>query len=253
MILTPENYHSPEAKKLYSGSTEIKQFMECESKALAIINGEYSESKDAFLQGNFIDAHFDKTLDLFKSQHPEMFTKTEPKRLLAKFENITTAINAVESDPIMHRLWTGGKNQQIFTGEIEGLPIKIMVDSLLPDRAVDRKYMSNLEDKWSERLAQKVAWWKVYDYDFQAAIYNEILKQNGIDVPFDLCPITKETVPNKDWITFSAQTLELALDEVKAAIPRINALKSGLLNDANPCGECDYCKQQKKLLKPTEV
>lgn len=250
MKLTSENYHSLEAKQLYSGSTEIKQFMECEFKAMQEIKGLHKESKTAFLQGNYIDAHFDKTLDVFKAKTPELFTVKKDK-LLSKYENITVAIDAVESDPVMNDLWTG-KTQQIFTGEIEGLPIKIMVDSLHPDKAVDRKYMMNLEDKWSDKHSAKVAWWKVYGYEYQGAIYNDILKQNGLDIPFDLVPITKEDTPDKTWIRFSNQTLELALDQIKAIAPRIQALRTGLL-EPTKCGKCACCRADKKLTGPLEV
>ena len=39
-----------------------------------------------------------------------------------------------------------GGTQAIMTGEIEGVPVKIKVDSLRPDRIVDMKIMRDMED-----------------------------------------------------------------------------------------------------------
>ncbi len=38
MKVTQKNYFSKEASKIYTGSTEIKEFLKCESCALAKIN-----------------------------------------------------------------------------------------------------------------------------------------------------------------------------------------------------------------------
>ena len=71
MILTAENYFSPEMNMKYMGSSQFKAFMECETMALAEIKGEYAREKSvSLLVGSYVDAHYEKTLDLFKAQNP---------------------------------------------------------------------------------------------------------------------------------------------------------------------------------------
>ena len=249
MMLTRENYHSIEARKQYMGASQFKDFLDCEACALAIINGEYVQQSDAFLAGHYLDAHFEGTLDIFRAQHPEMFLKSKPGVLLDKYRRIEECINTIENDPVMLDLCSG-EQQKIMTGEIAGVPFKIMIDSYHPDKTVDRKAMADFKDKYSEAEGTYVPWWKAYRYDIQAAIYTEIRRQNeGKTVPFDLVAISKEPVPDKAWVRFSPEYLERVLEEIKRLAPKFQAIKDGFF-DAGACGECDFCKAKKRLRQP---
>ena len=43
IFVTQDNYYSNEMAKIYTGSTQIKLFLQCESKAMAELNGEWQE------------------------------------------------------------------------------------------------------------------------------------------------------------------------------------------------------------------
>ena len=74
--LTSENYFSPENSLKYLGSSQIKAMLKCEAAALADIRGEFPrEETTALLVGSYVDAHYEGTLDIFKAQHPQIFTK----------------------------------------------------------------------------------------------------------------------------------------------------------------------------------
>lgn len=253
MILTTENYFSKEMSLKYCGSSQLKSAIECEARTLDEIDGLWEEEgKDAFLEGNYLDAHFDKTLDEFKASHPELFSQTGAKGLLAKYSHIEKVINTIENDSILLNLLTG-KRQQIFTGSIAGMEFKIMVDSLHPDKIVDGKFMRDFTDKWSDGEGMKVEWWRVYRYDIQAAIYTEVMRQNGYELPFHLAAVSKEKVTDKSWLVFSDQTLRLALEEVISIIEgRWKAVKSRLIPPTS-CGKCARCISKKKLTDPIEV
>lgn len=226
-------------------ASQFKAFMECPARALAEIKGEYDKQSDAFLQGAFLDAYFEKRTDEFKTEHPEMFKKDGT--LLQKFEKVNEAIAVIEADPVMRKLCRG-KQQKIMTGVIGGVPFKIMIDSLHADKTVDRKYMRDFADVWKD--GERMPWWRAYGYQYQAAIYQEIRRQNeGKRVPFDLVAVSKESVPDKAWVRFSDEYLATVLEEVTHFAPIFKAMKDGIM-EATACSECEYCRSKKRLIEP---
>ena len=68
MKLTNENYFSKEADMEYMSVSQFKAFEQCEAAALASVKGEWERTKTtALLVGSYVDAHFEGTLDVFKS------------------------------------------------------------------------------------------------------------------------------------------------------------------------------------------
>jgi len=103
MILTAENYHSPEANREYLSVSQYKDFvgtlgqLGCEEYALAKIDGAWEdETTTALLVGSYVDAHFEGTLDIFKAKHPEIFTKTG--ELKSDYKRANDIINRIERD-----------------------------------------------------------------------------------------------------------------------------------------------------------
>ena len=76
MKLNESNYFSKEASQIYTGSSEIKSFLECEARTLAGFKGEWEEPKsDAMLVSSFIDDAISGALDTFKKENPQIFTQ----------------------------------------------------------------------------------------------------------------------------------------------------------------------------------
>jgi hypothetical protein len=253
MILTQENYFSPEAEAFYMGSTQFKRFAECESSALAMIRGEYREdSTTALLVGSYVDAHFSGTLNLFKAQNPEIFTRTGTLR--ADYEYANYIIARIERDPLFMRAMSG-EIQRIMTGEIMGVPVKIKVDSLLLDeRIVDMKIMRDMEDVYNSEEHCWEPFWKAWGYDISGAIYREIVRQNvGVTLPFGLAVATKEKPePDIALLTLPPAVLDEALEIVRADIVYYDGLKKGLYEPQN-CGACPQCRSTKVLTEWVEV
>jgi hypothetical protein len=113
---------------------------------------------------------------------------------------------------------TSGRQQVIMTGEIEGVPVKIKIDSLLPDRIVDRKIMRDMEDVYNRDEHAWEPFWKAWGYDIQGAIYREIVRQNtGQLLPFGLAVGTKEKPePDMDLLTLPDSALDVALEVVRS-------------------------------------
>jgi hypothetical protein len=138
MKLTSTNYFSPKANREYFSVSQWKSFKKCPNMALAEIRGKYvREETTALLVGSYVDAYFDNELELFKATHPALFKKDGT--LKAEYIQAEQIIERIKRDRLMMKYLTGGERQVIMTGEIEGVPIKIKIDTLHPDKIVDGK------------------------------------------------------------------------------------------------------------------
>ena len=73
MILTRENYRSPEAELYYMSNSQFKSWVECESRQVAMLAGEWVEEKSTpFLVGSFVHSWCEGTLSEFMSENPEL-------------------------------------------------------------------------------------------------------------------------------------------------------------------------------------
>lgn len=247
-MLTRENYFSPESSLNFMGSSQFKDFASCEAGALARVRGELGElSSTALLVGSYVDAHFEGTLDIFRAKHPEIFTKTGS--LKSDYEQANMIIARAERDEFFMKFMSGEK-QVIMTGEIEGVPVKIRIDSYHAGKTiVDLKCMRDFKPIWSEEERAKLPFVEAWGYDIQGAIYQEIERQNsGKKLPFIIAGLTKEKETDLEIISIPQDRLDNALYTVRAAIVRYDDIKHGR-TEPERCGHCDYCKSTKKLSK----
>ena len=247
--LTSENYFSPENEKKYMGSSQFKNFLRCESSALAELHGEYRrETTDALLIGSYVDAHFEGTLDIFKAQHPDIFTKSGD--LKAQYRHADYMIQRAERDELFMRFMSGEK-QKIMVGEIAGVPFKIKIDSYHDECLVDLKCVRDFKPIWNEEKHIKQPFIYYWGYDIQGAVYREIVRQNtGKTLPFYIAAITKEKPEPKlkvYWIP--DDDLDNALEEVVGLAPRFQQIKEGKLQPQR-CGVCPFCRFTEVLTAP---
>jgi len=256
MILTEENYYSPEADIEYCSASQFKSFfwtqgMEgCEAKTMAKIKGYWKEEPStAMILGSYIDAHFEGTLDVFKAKHPEIYTKKG--ELLAAFKDAEKMIGRCEKDEYFMKFMSGLK-QKIFTANIFGINWKCKLDSYLPGIAiVDLKSTRSIVDKsWNIDYTKKISFVEAYGYDIQLALYQKIVAQNyKVNLPCYIAAVSKESEPDIEIIAFEQETLDLAMGHVESMASRLIDLKSGK-EQPKRCEKCDYCRASKKLTKP---
>ncbi len=245
--LNEANYHSLEANKAYMGSTQFKDFWSCSAAALAMVRGEWQEDeKDAYLVGNYFDAHFSGTMNEFLEQHPEVYSKKTGK-LYEDYEKANRAIQRCEKDPLFLK-YVSGLHQVIMTGKIAGVRVKIKVDSLHPDKIVDMKYMKDFRPVWTDE--GKMPFVEAYGYDISGAIYQEVVRQNVKKrLPVVLACATKETHTNIDLFGIPQGRLDYCLDIVKRHAPEYSEIKLGI-QDPYRCEKCEYCRATKVLTGP---
>jgi hypothetical protein len=217
--------------------------------ALAEIRGKYvREETPSLLVGSYVDAYFDNELEAFKATHPALFKKDGS--LKAEYIQAEQIIERIKRDRLMMKYLAGGQRQVIMTGEIEGVPIKIKIDTLHPDKIVDGKIMKDFAPIYVEDKG-RLMWWEAWNYDTQGAVYQEIVYQNtGKRLPFFLSAATKEKVTDIDILHIEQSHLDFAMDEFKRDIIGFDAIKKGIVKP-DRCESCDWCKETKKLKEPT--
>ena len=250
-MLTNENYFSIENRKKYMGVSQFKAFEKCEAAALAEVNGVYERKRTtALLVGSYVDAHFEGTLDLFHAKNPEVFTKKGELR--SEYKHAEEIIARIERDPLFI-LYMNGEKQVIMTGEIEGVPVKIKIDSYHPGKMiVDLKIMKDFQPVYVPEKG-RMSWIEAWEYDLQGAVYQEIVRQNtGLKLPFFIAAATKENEPDIEIIEIPQPYLDVALEHFKDDIIRYDGIKQGFF-EPDRCERCDYCKSTKVLSAPKSL
>ena len=242
MDINSSNYFSPENNLKYCGSSQFKSFLRCPAQAMAELRGEWQrEETTALLIGSYVDSWFDNSLDTFKAEHPEILKKDGT--LKAEFIKADEIIARVSRDELFMR-YMGGEKQVIRTGSIEGVPFKIKMDSYHKGKAiVDLKVIKDFEPLWNEERGIRQSFIEYWGYDYQAAIYQAI---EGNSLPFYICAVTKEAIPDFDIIQVPQAWIDSAMAIIKNEIGIIDAYKRGELEPPR-CGKCAYCRETKKL------
>lgn len=249
MKLTKRNYFSRKANREFMSVSQFKAFSKCQASALAEINGKYEREKTtALLVGSYVDSYFEGTLKSFKNQNPEIFKKDGT--LKAEYLQAESIIERIKKDKLFME-YMSGKKQVIMTGEISGVPVKIKIDSYLPDKIVDLKIMRDFEAV-NDPEKGRIPWFEAWGYDLQGAVYQEVVRQNtGLQLPFYLAAATKEKITDLDIVHISQESLDFALETFKRDVQLFDAVKKGII-EPERCEKCEYCKISKQLTEPTE-
>lgn len=246
--LTEGNYFSNEMNMKYTGSSQIKSFIDCEARTLAELKGEWDEPKsDSLLVSSYIDEAISGTLDIFKEQNPQIFTRTGD--LKAQYKIAEKVLEQINNDPMFSK-YVSGEHQVIMTGEISNVPVKIKIDSYFKDKAIiDLKAIKDMNLLWDEKTHQKVNFINAYDYLLQAALYQEIVRQNtGKQLPFIIAVCTKQEYSERALLSISQDELNTKLEFIKGYLPHLQELKEGKI-EPSYCGKCNYCKSLAKCDK----
>lgn len=253
MKLTEKNYYSAKANRAYMSVSQLKRFMQCPAAAMAELTGDYTPERGrALLLGNYVDEMLtgdeDSQLKFISENYDELF-----KRGGAPYADVAQTMETIErvrKQPLMMH-YLSGKHQVIMTGEIEGVPFKIKMDSFNPDEYItDLKYMASLRSP--NLFTPMVEYW---GYDLQAACYQEIVYQNiGKRLPFYFDVATKEKPAHLAVGQISQWNIDKAMDTVRANIVRFQKIKTGEL-EADRCEDynCDYCTSTKIITEPIDT
>jgi len=264
--LNEENYYTLEADRAFCSASQYLNFVGrpsipgCEARSMAMLNGEYEqETTKAMLIGSILDTLWElndmpleEKIGIIADKYPECVssrgaTKGELKN---EYKQAIQLYQRTLKDELFCKFMSG-KKQVIMTGEIEGLPFKIKMDSYIPDVAiVDLKTTQDASRNHRKYIADSGNWetfYRAMGYDTQLAIYREIVRQNtGKTLRCYIAAIDKNAHPLPQIIELSPKLLDDALATVKANVGTVKMLKSGEVKNYCRCEECDYCRDTYK-------
>jgi hypothetical protein len=252
MILTKENYFSPEAQKEYFSVSQFKSFMQCEAKTMAELNGLYKrKTSDDMLFGKAVHAWSEGTLEKFKNENDGLYKKDGT--LYAKFIRIDACIETIKNDKKMMAALQGEK-EVMFTAELFGANWKILIDNYNPkdgffsDLKVMKDLYSNYWIKDEDNTNIRVNFVEYYMYNLQMVVYAEVEKiytgRKDYLEPH-IVAVTKEEIPDKLILKGFVDEIPYILKQVEDKMPRFIAVKAGK-EKPTMCGHCDYCKRIKE-------
>lgn len=258
MELTKENYFSLEANRHYMSVSQFKEFAPafggCEARAVAQLYEGYVPPRiQAFMEGHYVHAWNEGTLDDFKENHPELYSSRGPTKgqLKSEYQRCNKMIEILESDPMVMAALAGQK-EVIFTAELFGIPWKVMVDSYNPDIGIftDLKTLKDMDSRYWNKDAQCFEnFLEHYGYILQMSVYAQVerLANNRSEwlIPH-MVVITKEDPPDHEIIYFDHEVIAQNLNIVANHIERVKLVKSREVTPMR-CGKCDYCRQTKKI------
>lgn len=257
MKLTESNYYTDAANKEYCSASQYKDFVGfplkhgCEERALKTISGEYKqEETKALLMGSILDALWENDdPEYILERFPDCVSSKGPTKgqLKQEYQKVIQMYQRTLKEKKFCDYMSGDK-QTIMTGEIEGLPFKIKMDSYIEGKAItDLKTTKTLDRTFRYYIpdsGERLPFYLAYGYDTQLAIYREIVRQNtGDQLRCYIAAIDKETHPICDIIELTPKMLDDALDRVKVNCETIIMLKAGEVEPTR-CeqSECDYCR-----------
>jgi hypothetical protein len=253
MKLTQRNYYGQKASREYMSVSQFKDFLKCPAMAMAKLNGEYiPERGRALILGSLVDEMLTgtkKSQDAFLEENrSELFKKNGDP--YADVEQTLETVERVRTQPLMMH-YLSGKHQVIMSGEIEGVPFKIKMDSYDPKEYItDLKYMASLRSP--NLFTPMIEYW---GYDLQAACYQEIVYQNiGKRLPFYFDVATKEKPAHLAVGQISQWNIDKAMDTVRANIVHFQKIKTGEI-EAERCEDygCDWCTSTKIITEPIDT
>lgn len=253
MKLTQANYYSAKSNETYFSVSQFKDFMKCPAMAISKLRGEFNEEFGrALLLGSYVDEMLTGTresqMKFLEENHSDLFKKNGDP--YADIGQAIEAIERIKNQPLMMK-YLGGKHQVIMTGEIEGVPFKIKMDSYKEGEFIaDLKYMKSLR---SPNLFEPMI--KYWGYDTQAAVYQEIVRQNtGDKLPFIFVVATKEQPAHLAVGEISQWDMDEALDVVRKNIVQFQNIKTGQI-EPERCEDygCDFCTRTKIITEPIDT
>ena len=252
MQLNDDNYYSRDANRKYMSYSQYREFLSCEARAMAKLEGWEEKPTLARMVGQYVHAGAEGMLEQFQQRHPEMYKRNGD--LKSDFVLAEEMLAAVRNDPLMMRA-LDGEHEVICVTEWEGVLWKAKFDVLNEEKGfiTDLKTARSLLYKeWNGRERRYEHFVEHYGYIGQMALYRELDRiEKGRKEPLDvfMAIVTKESPPNKIVLTFEpTDRLQYELNEIRKNLPHVMAVKNGEVEPAR-CENCDYCRETSRWTK----
>lgn len=269
MKLNSDNYYSLEADREYMSCSQFQDFLSCEARAMAKLDGRYiPKASEPFLVGNyfhtameseeahaqFCEEHF---FEIYKTKENKKTGEVTANGKYAPFVKADEMIEVCKKDKLIKSLMDmPGENEVIMTGELFGMKWKIRLDKYCADKRliIDWKTTADInKTEYNPKSGERESFVEALGYMMRAAVYTEIEKQftgNSSDADFVIVAISKQEPPDKAALLLNhRQRYDWELSQIKEQMAkRIYGVKTRQLLPRR-CGQCDYCRSTKQLKK----
>ena len=254
--LNNQNYHSNEANLFYWSNSQYKEFLDCEARAVAKLQGWTEPPSDALLIGSYVHSYFEskEVFEEFKANTPQIISSRGPTKGMLKSEFLVAdrLIHTIENDPLCMFVLQG-KKEVIMTMEFAGARWKVKLDCYNPDRNrfSDIKTVQKIHKETWDPSNGYVTFVEAQGYVTQMSLYAEAERRNkGRDGWIEpiIVAVSKEDPPDKAVISLDAYDIQRELDGIQANMPRLVEVKSGRA-EPRRCENCRYCRETKVLNK----
>jgi len=264
--LNHDNYFSIEANLEYMSASQIKAFETCEASALEEVKTGMESEREAFKEGKFFEASICGREDLFIMQNPDMVSSrgTTKGDLKANFKKVVGSIDEFKRHKIFMDIIDRCQQQVIVTGIIPctrndmtiDIPFKGAIDFLDMETLdfYDSKCMKDFNNVWSQADNMKIKWYFAYRYQYQCAIYRELILQTfGREAgKAHIMATTKEDIPDSTFFYFSKEILDNAIEIIEYDAPKYQQIKQGQIEPTR-CEKCEYCRRTRIITEPYEI
>lgn len=255
MIVTPENYHTPEVKKKYMSSSQWKSWLRCPAATKAEIEGRYKrEPTEAMLVGSYVDRALTSPDDFEAFVEENRAEIYGSKGKYAAFVAADAMIDKVKADPVWQSMAKLAKFQEIMEGNIYGEPWLYMADMMIVgegnDTLLDLKTASGFDEDWGKDSASgkyvKLHWIDAWGYWRQLAVGRHLyIQKYGVAPVCGIIGVKKPSSKDKPvglglWSMTDTLRFESELARIGELTPKVMQWKSGEV-PAPACGTCDYC------------
>ena len=120
------------------------------------------------------------------------------------------------------------KKQVILTGELNGMPMRCMMDLVDRDGSIyDLKAMRSFLPIYDTTREEYMDWWAYWNYPIQLYIYREIARQNGLAVPRVGLIAASKTDGDVQAIAFGDEIMQAAAADTAYIMQRMQQIYPG--------------------------
>ena len=252
--LTEENYHSRAARRRWISSSDVKAAKRCEAAWLADYCGKikHEENKPAFAFGHLFEAALTlpgPQYHQYLAAHPELCSSRGPTKgqLRAEYAAAPELAHAVRRSPYLWGIVRRCKKQVILTGELNGMPVRCMMDLVDRDGSIyDLKAMRSFLPIYDTAREEYLDWWAYWNYPIQLYIYREIAHQNGLAVPRVGLIAASKADSDVQALAFGDEIMQAAAADTAYTMQRMAQILAGQ-EEPTACGRCAWCMSRKRI------
>lgn len=254
MKITPENYHSHEAKIAYMSHSQWRSWNECAAATFAEIFRGYQRPKTTpLIVGGYVDRALTAPEDFARycEEYKEDIYGAKGGKL-ADYKKADLVIDRIQKDATW-KIMMSAKKQVVMHGTISGVDWLYMSDIQIErngyETIIDLKTAADFDDDWvkdGNGRNIKVNWIDAAGYWRQLAVGRYLFQETYGATP--VCAIVAAKKPSTEdrpvglglWVLDNEVRMSSEIRRIRELTPMVMDWKTGKVTPPR-CEKCDYC------------